>query len=168
MKTFRWLLSGLLLLGNVVHAEGGCPPGLIPSTGTDINSCVPIPPGYYGNQQQKPPQPTSPPPQWADQWMAIATDGTSGSLGTANNISSRSGAERLALADCRAKGGARCKVDVSYGNGCAAMVVGDTGYNVHGAASLDEATKLAIKTCTDATSNCRVYYAACSLPVRIQ
>ena len=157
------LLGMLLLLNGVVHAEGGCPPGLIPASGTDINSCVPIPPGYY--TQTAAPQP----PQWADRWLAVATDSIRGSLGTATGMPSRGNAERAAIADCQAKGGTQCKLDVSYGNGCAAMIVGDGGYNSNGAATVDEAVQLGMKICANAGhANCHVYYSVCSLPQRIQ
>lgn len=170
MRSYRWLLAGILLLaGREVHAEGNCPPGYYP-IGAPLGqggpqSCAPIP-EYNNNQGQ--PQARRPPPQWESRWMAIATDAVKGSLGTSINMSSQNEAEQAAIVDCQAKGGTQCKIDVSYGNGCAAMVVGDTGYNVHGAATLAEATGLAMKTCTAATSNCHVYYSACSPPVQVQ
>lgn len=166
MKSCRWLWWGLLLLGGTVHAEGGCPPGLIPANGTNINSCVPIPPGYYNNQRLARPQP--PPPRWATRWGAIATDGPKGSLGTASGLSNKSDAERVSLADCRAKGGTQCKVDIAYDNECAAVIVGDGGYNTPTAATVDKAVEIGINTCSTATTNCHVYYSACSLPIRIQ
>lgn len=167
--TLRWLLLGLLFLrAGVAHAEGGCPPGMIPASGTDINSCVPIPPGYYSNQQQAQPQPP-PPPRWADQWGAIATDSANGILGTATNLPSRSSAENAALADCQSKHGSTCKIQLSYGNQCAAMLVGAKVYNTNAGDTADEAIKKGIKMCTDAGDTlCRVYYSACSLPQRIQ
>lgn len=168
MKNRYWLLSGLLLMSTVIHAEGNCPPGYYP-TGAPSGqggpqSCAPIP-EYNVEQQKALPQRQ---PKWVEQWMAIATDAVKGSLGTATDMTNRSQAERVAIADCRSKGGTQCKIDVSYANGCAAMVAGDMGYNVHGGPSLEEATILAMKTCTAATSNCHIYYSACSLPKRVQ
>ncbi|OOG47804.1 DUF4189 domain-containing protein [Rhodanobacter sp. C01] len=170
MKDYRCLLFGLLLLlGKMAHAEGGCPPGMIPASGTDINSCVPIPPGYYNNQQQAQPQPPPPPPQWTSQWGAIATDGPGGHLGVATNLSSKDDAEQVAITDCQAKGGVPCAIEVAYDNECAAMVVGHTEHSSNAAASLDEAIHLGMLTCNNAgDTNCHVYYSACSLPVRIQ
>lgn len=171
MKGYRWLLFGLLLLlGNVVHAEGGCPPGLIPASGTDINSCVPIPPGYYSNQQQALPQPPPPPiSRWASRWGAIATDGPGGHLGVATNLASKGDAEQIAVTDCQAKGGSPCAIEVAYDNECAAMVVGHTEHSSNAAATLDEAIHLGMLTCNKAgDTNCHVYYSACSLPARVQ
>lgn len=170
MRIYRWLLVGTLLLaGHAAHAEGNCPQGYYPIGAPQgqagPQSCAPIP-GYNNNPEQ--PQPLRPPPQWESRWMAIATDAVKGSLGTSINMSNQNDAEHAAIARCQAKGGTQCKIDVSEGNGCAAMVVGDTGYNVQGAATLIEATELAMKTCTSATSNCHVYYSACSLPLQTQ
>jgi hypothetical protein len=172
MRTYRWLLFGLLmLLGGVVHAEGNCPPGYYPIGAPPgqggPQGCAPIP-GDNNNQQQAQPQPPPPPPQWASQWGAIATDGPGGHLGVATNLSSKSEAEQVAMADCQAKGGTNCKIETWYSNGCAAMVVGDSGHNSNNAATLDEATQLGMKTCSASDTNCHVYYSACSLPVRIQ
>ena len=168
--TLRWLLAGLLLLATgIAHAEGGCPPGLIPASGTNINSCVPIPPGYYNNQQQATPQPSAPAAQWVDHWGAIATDSMTGSLGSVTGMLSEGEAQRAALSDCVKKGGARCKSQTSYRNGCAAMVIGNKEFNVGSAATMDEAIKSGMKVCTDTgNTNCHVYYSVCSLPVRIQ
>lgn len=170
MKFYRWVLLGLLLLlGSAVHAEGNCPPGYYP-IGTPQGQagpqgCAPIP-GHTNNQQQAHPQPL---PQWASRWGAVATDGVDGSLGAITGAPSRSEAEKLAMADCQSKGGSRCKVDVSYRNGCAAMVVGNGGYNVESAAKVNQAVQLSMNICNKAgRTNCHVYYSACSLPVRIQ
>jgi hypothetical protein len=171
MKAYCWLLLGLLLLlGSVVHAEGECPPGMFPTNPPGAQGpvgCAPIP--GYDQQQQPTRQQTAPPPRWASGWMAIATDSMKGSLGSATDLPSRDEAERAALADCQAKGGSQCKLQVSYGNGCAAMVAGNKEFNVNGAATLDEAVRIGMKMCAKAgDSNCHVYYSACSLPIRIQ
>ena len=168
--TLRWLSAGLLLLAaDIAHAENGCPPGLIPASGTNINSCVPIPPGYYNNQQQAPLQsPIQPPPRWIDHWGAIAADSAKGILGTATTMISKSIAENAALADCHSKGGAACTVQLSYGNQCAVVVVGDQGYNATQGATLESAKQAGMKVCNEADSHCHVYYSDCSLPVRIQ
>lgn len=171
MKGYRWLLFGLLLLASVVHAEGNCPSGYYPIGAPPgqggPQGCAPIP-GYNNSQQQAQSQPLPPPPQWASRWGAIATDGPKGSLGTASGLSSKGDAERVALDDCSAKGGTQCKVDIAYDNECAAVVVGDGGYNTPAAATVDKAVEIGMKTCSTTTTNCHVYYSACSLPVRIQ
>ena len=155
----------LLLCSGTVHAQQ---PGVdcAPIQGQGWSGCAPM---NTTQGQQQPRAPLSPPEQWQDHWGAIATDAIHGSLGTAADMPSQSTAESKALADCQSKGGTKCKIDTRYRNACAAMVAGDTGYNVGSAATLSEAVQIGMKTCTDAgTAHCHVYYSACSLPVRIQ
>ena len=59
-------------------------------------------PGQQPAQQQPPPQPTG---YWEKTWGAIAPSPKGGVLGTALGASSKEEAERLALEDCKAKGG---------------------------------------------------------------
>lgn len=170
-KALHWALISLLLLcTGLVHAEGGCPPGMIPASGTDINSCVPIPPGYYGNQQQVQPQlPPPPPPQWATRWGAIATDAKRGALGAVTNLPSQSEAADAAIAACQSKGGSDCKIQITYDNECAAMVVGDKIFDVTADTTVDKAVQAGMNSCSAANDHtCRVYYSACSLPVQTQ
>lgn len=150
------------------RAEDGCPPGQIPHAGNDINSCGPVPPGYYGNQQQR--QSALPPQhRWVTQWGAVATHESDGSLGTVINMVSESSARQAALADCQSKHGSTCKVDLAYHDQCAAMIVSLNGYNVGGAATSDEAVRIGMKICKDAgAANCHPGYIACSLPLQVQ
>jgi hypothetical protein len=100
---------------------------------------------------------------------AIATDGVKGSLGTTTGMANREQAEKTAMSDCKAKGGSKCKLDVAYDNECAAMVVGNKGYSVNAASTVDADSQIAMKICgADGDTSCHVYYSACSLPVRIQ
>ena len=171
MKACCWFLLGaLLLLSNAVQAEDGCPTGLIPANGTNINSCVPIPPGYYADQQQAQRQTSPPPPQWISQWGAIATDKVRGILGVATGLSSKNQAQQVAMADCQAKGGAPCKLEIAYDNECATLAVGSRGYSINTGNSAEAANQLAIKTCSADGDDldCRIYYSACSLPRQIQ
>ena len=152
------LAMALFLLCGWLHAEGGCPPGMIPEGGQGVSSCRPIP-GY--NQQ--------PQGHWVHQWGAIATDGPGGHLGVATNMSSKEEAEQTSLADCMSKGGTSCHVEVAYHDQCAAMVVGDTGHNSGGAATIAEAVSYGIQVCTDAgDTHCHAYYTACSLSKLVQ
>lgn len=171
MKSCRWFLLGfLLLVSNAIQAEDGCPAGLIPASGANINSCVPIPPGYYGNQQQAQPQTLTPLPRWVSQWGAIATDKVNGILGAATGLSTKTEAQQAAMVDCRAKGGAPCKLEITYDNECATLAVGSKGYSINTGSTADAANQLAIKTCSadGDDPDCHVYYSACSLPQRIQ
>ncbi|KAF1707042.1 DUF4189 domain-containing protein [Pseudoxanthomonas sacheonensis] len=167
----KWLLMlGLLSISGFAWAEGGCPSGMIPYSGTDLSSCGPIPAGYYGNNNDNnsASQAYRPSVRWATTWGAIATDGIKGSLGTAVRMPSKEEAKRTALSQCRANGGLNCEVDLEYYNQCAVMVVGDKGYNTARAATIEKATQLGEKTCSSTDTNCRVYYADCSLAKRIQ
>jgi hypothetical protein len=153
---YTWLFAlGLLLLLSNVHAqegEGGCPPGQSAYDSPDgIPTCGPM-------QNQ----PAQPPVHWVDQWGAIATDFSHGSVGTITNMSSRSEAERRALADCEAKGGARCKVEIWYVNQCVTLVAGDTKHITAIGATTDEAIQKGIAECNAGDTNCKAYYIACS------
>jgi hypothetical protein len=165
------LLFALLLMGSVAHAEGECPPGMFPTNPPGAQGpvgCAPIP-GYDQQQQGQQQLPTSPPPQWASSWGAIATDEPHGVLGTAINMPNKSAAQAGAIADCHAKGGAACKLEIAYDNECAALIVSKTGYDVTADATVDKAVQTGMKTCTDAGySNCHAGYTACSMPVRIK
>ncbi|RUL66561.1 DUF4189 domain-containing protein [Dyella dinghuensis] len=158
-------LISLLCVSFAAHAEGGCPPGMIPYSGTDISSCGPIPPGYYQNSQQ----PQAPPMQWASTWGAIATDEPHGILGAAVGMPSKREAEQAALSDCRSKNGSDCKLELAYDNECAALVVSKTGYVVTAHQTKDLAIQSGMKTCRDSGyEDCHAYYSACSLPQQIQ
>ncbi|MHB1057823.1 MAG: DUF4189 domain-containing protein [Rhodanobacter sp.] len=170
MKLVSWLslISLSLLFHGTALAEGNCPPGYYPIGAPQgqggPQSCAPIP-GYNQDQGQLPAQP---PPQWSRRWGAIMTDAPKGILGTATNMISRGEAGRNARADCLAKGGTQCKLQLAYDNECAVMVLGDKAFNVTAAATIDEAARSGIKQCSVDSDNCHIYYSACSLPVQIQ
>lgn len=148
------------------HAEQGCPPGMLPASGTNINSCVPAPGSPDQSQQQNQALPSQ--PVWASRWGAIATYAPTGILGTSRDEISEEQAKRTALADCKARGGVSCKIDITYGNQCAAVVVGDKGYNVNPGATQNLAIELGMKICAeDGGKGCHAYYSACSPAVRI-
>lgn len=169
MKDFRLLIIGLLLLGSgVIHAEGECPPGMFPTNPPGTQGpvgCAPIP-GYNENQQQN----QQPPPQiWESRWGAIATDEPKGILGAAAGLPTKIDAQRAAMIDCQAKGGAPCKLEIAYDNECAALVAGSKDYSINTGPTADAANQLAMKTCSSGGDTaCHVYYSSCSLPVRVQ
>ncbi|MBD8873462.1 DUF4189 domain-containing protein [Rhodanobacter sp. DHB23] len=157
MKTLCFLT--LLLVATSTHSQD--------CAGVNAGGvCVPPDVAMPGYQQQAP----QPPPQkWVDHWGAIATYEPNGSLGAATNMPSQNSAEQAALADCQSKHGSACKIQLSYRNQCAAMVVSGKGYNVTPAATVDLAVAKGMNTCTNSGDpNCHVYYTACSLPTRIQ
>jgi hypothetical protein len=158
------LVVSLWLLGTgSAHAEGGCAPGMYPFqfAPNQPTSCAPIP--GAGNQQA----PQQPAPQWESRWGAIVTSTQDGILGVATDKRSKREASQAAMQDCQSKGGLNCKIDAAYDNQCAAVVVGNGGYNVQNASTTDRAVAIGMKTCRDGGhANCHIYYSACSLPVR--
>ncbi|MDP9930067.1 DUF4189 domain-containing protein [Variovorax paradoxus] len=164
-RTLLTMVAGLLWNG-LVHAEGGfCPPGSIDHNNGRAGAivCSPIP-GY--GQQQAPQQPAT---QWESRWGAIATSVPDGILGVATDKRSKQEASQVAVQDCQSKGGLNCKIKIPYDNQCAAIVVGDGGYNASSAITVDRAVELGMKTCRDGgLANCHTYYTACSLPARIR
>lgn len=112
--------------------------------------------------QQVPAQPTG---YWEKTWGAIAPSPVGGVLGTAVGASSKEEAERIALADCKAKGGGACEVKLAYHNQCGVMVLGDKKFFTAHGSSEKEAAKEGIEYCKASDSNCSVYYSACTEPV---
>ena len=166
MKIGIVLLTVFLLgVSGFAWAEGGCPSGMIPYSGTDISSCGPIPAGYYSDSNSIP-KSAEPPARWMDTWGAISADADNGSLGTVVGMSSEQEARRAALAQCRAKGGEKCEIDLTYYNQCAVMILGNKTYNTASAQTIERATLLGMKTCNADDTNCRVYYSDCSLARR--
>jgi len=147
------------------HAEGGCPPGMLPFqfAPNQPPSCMP------GGGQSQAPRPL--PEVWSDRFGAMATAAWLGILGTANDLKSEEAAREAALEDCRAKGGGQqCKVDRTYRNGCGALIVSSTeGYYTPSAATPQRAEELGMEACIKAgDKDCRAAYSACSFPVRMQ
>ncbi|QVX40699.1 DUF4189 domain-containing protein (plasmid) [Ralstonia solanacearum] len=159
-------LLGVLACGSIAQAQTACPPGMIPyGTAQNQSVCGADP----NAQQQGPGQSAAPSVRWASNWQALATDTPKGILGISKDEPNRALAEVAALRDCRAKGGTDCTLQISYGNGCVAMVVGDRLMNMNGGITEDDATQKGLKMCRGAgDANCHVYYSACSLPQRIQ
>ncbi|WP_414674525.1 DUF4189 domain-containing protein [Luteibacter sp.] len=163
MKYFITLCLILLsLTAGQARAEGGCPPGQYPQQGQGWQTCVPIP-GYNQGQDQ-----VTPPPLWQSRWQAISTDVDKAVLGKSIDTATQKDAEKLALQDCQTQGGTNCKIAISYGNGCVALAAGDVLVSTGSGASKPEAEQRAIGKCATGAKDCRVYYSACSPPVRIQ
>lgn len=72
-----------------------------------------------------------------------------------------------AIAQCEESGGAgECRVRLAYRNQCAAMAMGDDRFvGVAYADTIAKAQKSAQRSCSGATGQCRLVYAACSFPV---
>ncbi|QVX40702.1 DUF4189 domain-containing protein (plasmid) [Ralstonia solanacearum] len=156
MKFKILLLVCLAAISITARAQVACPPGWIPYS---ASSCGPDPSGQ--EQGASPPQRQV---RWISRWGAISTDGKVGALGTSTDLDSQRQAEHAAVSQCKAKGGTQCEVDLSYANGCAVMLVGETTHNSNYGGSIDEATAKAMKVCNANDKNCRVFYSGCSLP----
>ncbi|WP_226467170.1 DUF4189 domain-containing protein [Luteimonas panaciterrae] len=159
-----FLLAGLLAMPLVSQAQTNCPRGMKPyRTGSDndgsgVAVCGPI--------REQAPEPVQ--PYWATRWGAIATDGPAGAFGAAEGMSSKRKAKKAAFASCKQTGGQSCKVDLTYSNQCAVTVVGGKTHLSQGAATVEEATDIGLRRCREVDDDCRVYYAACSLPELIR
>jgi Domain of unknown function (DUF4189) len=150
----------LLLHSFRVRAEGGCPPGQYPQEGQGWKTCVPIPDNDHGGRPAMP-------VRWQEQWQAIATDTPKGIMGTSVNQATADDSVRAAISDCHAKGGTDCQIEISYGNGCVALVFGSALKNSRSASTKEEAERRAMQKCSEEDANCHVFYSACSLPKRI-
>lgn len=156
------LVSFAAALGMATAHAQACPPGQYPVVGQGWNYCAPAP----GAEQST--TPTPPPPAWRSRWQSIVTDVDEGVIGTSVGKDSPSLAERSAISDCKAKGGASCKVQITNADGCVALVTGDKVMNTNGAPTKEEAEGKGIRMCENEDNNCRVYYSACNMPERIR
>jgi len=159
------ILLGLLGFHAPVQAQTACPPGMIPyGTAQDQSVCGPAP-NAQGSRQPS----SAPAILWETRWGAIATDGDKGVLGTAAGEKSENKASSTAIADCKAKGGSACKLQLTYSNGCGAMVVGSPGFSTAGAGTKEEAIQKSMAICgSDGDTACHVYYTECSQARRTQ
>lgn len=139
----------------------------VPVQGQGWSGCDP----NYRPQPQQSTQPSAapaPPARWADQWGAIATDNQLGKLGASMNGVDQASVESLAMNQCQNEGGTQCKILISFHNQCGAVIIGDGKINASSAATIAQASEDGLKVCSAGTTNCHVYYSACSLPARIQ
>lgn len=158
----------LLLLGAdaPVRAENGCPYGYTPWRVPilSLSDCAPI---VDDAPARRPAEPV-----WATRWGAVAIGDTTkgGGVGTSVDRKSRREAENAAIKTCESTaGGSDCRADVfSYHNQCVALSWGFSTYVLFTAATLDQAADGATRRCTARNEGCRLYYSACSYPVRIR
>jgi hypothetical protein len=161
MRIREQLLIGLMLMlmsiGSL-HAqscqwrqEGTAGPGWYDGGGTACNN--------DSSQQNEPPV------RWASRWGAIAINTQNGALGGSTGQQNRYDAKRVALARC----GDDCKIDLTYHDQCVALASGKRYYASVSAATVEEASLLAMKACgKGGATDCIVTYSECSLPERIQ
>ncbi|WP_442965311.1 DUF4189 domain-containing protein [Pseudomonas sp. CGJS7] len=101
-------LTGTLWAGlfGTASAEGGCPAGMIPYQGISTMSCGPMPSDGYGTAASG--------PIWASRWGAIARDKAVGIMSAVDSRDSKRRARADAIADCKSRGGGKCKVILTY------------------------------------------------------
>lgn len=161
----KWKLFVLLSsMSFSVNAENGCPAGYEPwkIPVQSASDCMAI--ADYGEVAA----PVDAEPQWVSRWGAIAIGSTAegGGVGTSTDMSSRRKAEAQAMKTCRSTGGgAECEV-FSYHDQCAVVAWGAASYVVQSAESIGAASEVALGRCRLKTSDCEIFYSACSLPQR--
>ncbi|USA54809.1 DUF4189 domain-containing protein [Acinetobacter sp. C32I] len=167
------LCLGLLGLSGSAYAQAphvcGAGPGpneVLAGMQPGGNGIAPTPLCYWKQQSQQggsqqPPQPTG---YWVKTWGAIAPSPKGGVLGVVVGADSEEEAERLAMADCKQKGGQSCEVHLTYHNQCAVMILGQKFINTFSNATIKEASERGLKHCQRNDTNCEVYYSACTEP----
>lgn len=152
-------LSMLALSGSALAQR--CPQGT-PNT----PNC--IPPDHPASPYANPTQPPVRRMIWADRWGAIAFDSTNGGVGTASGMTSKRKAEEAAMAECGAKGGGGCWVELAYYNQCAVIAWGKTYATTASAPTIEQASARAVHTCGLKSDGCEIVYKNCSMAERIQ
>ena len=143
-----------------VHPCGGPSPGEVVVGQTQGGQGVASVPLCQSADQQQTPQ--APGLKWESRWGAIATDSDKGIVGSASDSTNRGLAESKAVADCQTKGGSQCKLQISYSNGCGAMVLGDNAFALNIGSTKEEAIAKATKVCSADSKNCQAYFTSCS------
>jgi Domain of unknown function (DUF4189) len=170
MKGLLICLAMLLSIAGApdARAEGRCPDGYYPTGGADVGwyGCAPMGPIPSDNGDEGPPQQEDE-PGWETRWGAIAT--ADGAFGVANGMTSKRHAESQAMSDCKARSnGKPCKLKTAFYDQCAALAWGDEVNITFRSPDLQDAESSAVQACSKHTSNCKVYYSACSYPQRVQ
>jgi hypothetical protein len=100
-----------------------------------------------------------------------------GEVGTSVGRYSKREARREAMDKCKRLGGKDCQLAITYENQCAVVAWASEagkptggGAFVQGAATIPEATRLAVPACSKARGGgeCSIVYSACSEPVLVQ
>lgn len=158
------LFALLLAIGMATSAHAQCRLGSGPEFGDGIPYCSDL------EAQDDLAEPRSSgigdaPLQLPSLWGAIAIDPESpaGGVGVSSGMPSRRVAEIAALRRCRETGGgSTCRVEVSYGNQCAALAWGDQYYHTAYGPTVDEASEIALRGCARRTGHCKIYYSNCT------
>lgn len=174
MQLFPRFSLALLALGSVAlmpldeaqaqsGPQGACPAGYFEIEGVGWKNCAPLP------SNAAPPADLG--PKWQTRWGAIVVGLTpNGSeLKASSGQASRRKAEKQALSDCKKMPGVKdCRVEISYYNQCGVIAWGDNYYHTARAGTKSDASAMALEGCSEKTTNCRIFYADCSYPIRIR
>ena len=166
LKRLLMLLIYLLgVAGTTLHAEGGCPSGMVPEGGQGTSSCRPLP-GY--DQSGNGGQPLGPRAvTYLERWGAVAMDTyETANVGAAHAKSSRAEAEKIAMKNCLDLGSKKCQLISTYSNGCVALAESGAWLGIASRATLSESESAALSQCKDAS--CKVVFHDCSMAKRIQ
>jgi len=164
MKSLLVLLFCILCFSPVLHAEQGCPPGMVPQGGNGATSCRPIPGYGQPGSQVVPGAPAN--VVWIQRWGAVALDAQyTGNIGASHNKASRDEAEKIAMANCVSLGSTKCELISAYSNSCVAVAKADSHYSVASRPTQPEAEKAVIGLCEDAS--CKVIYSSCSQALKL-
>lgn len=165
---FRFFIFGVLSI--ISNNALACPPGYYPTGGDHVgwHGCAPMDGGISNEQEnEEPTRATMSEEQWEERWGAIAT--ANGAMGQAVSKRTKQEAEKEALADCKSRAGNQpCKLKLAYYNQCVALSWGSEGNVAARGPYIEEAEQSANQKCSESFSNCKIYYSACSLPVRIR
>jgi hypothetical protein len=145
-----------------LHAEERCPDGYFPIGGGNAGweGCAPMGPEAGAGE-------AVPEPKWATRWGAVAT--TDGAMGVSEDRDTQESAEREAMSQCQAHSdGKACQIRIAYYNQCVAVAWGDGGSRMTRSPDLKDAEATALNNCEESTTNCDLYYSACSYAERAQ
>lgn len=152
------LFVALALEGTLAQAQvGPCPPGMSEySSSNGIPACGPL----HSNDNQ-------PQGRWVDQWGAYAM-GNDGTTGFSSSQVGEREAEQAAVSNCLSRAGKQCKVEMTYRNGCIAVIGskssdGSGSHNASSDATKEKAIKRAITVCEkEGGISCQVFRTECS------
>lgn len=132
-----------------------CPIGTVPLRGNGWEGCAPANESSQSSGQR-----------WRTQWGSIAIDGSKDVVAASTQSRTKKISEKLALEECRQKGGDNCRIDLSYFNQCAAVIASPTSFYTQSAVTEDAAIERGLNRCRQSEHDCEVRYSACSLPSR--
>ncbi|QCW26612.1 DUF4189 domain-containing protein [Lysobacter enzymogenes] len=161
------ILSAAFLVSGTAFAEQGCPDGFMPN-----------PSWTQGQQQciqgQMPDSgPLVPQSTWERRWGAFTSDVETGKIGVATAMTTKRKAEKEALRDCQARGGAQCKVLLAFTNQCAAIAwgkesTGTAAISAVGGVNSAVAKSAALQECGKRAGSCEIFLTECSFAEQVQ